>query len=87
MILFYVRMVRRESLSSYHETDHYWFIIIVTILASRPVFMLTFQKLVNWVGSLIGIAVIMDHVTQRKVKRSWSEAGVLNCQKDFKRVA
>lgn len=48
--------------------------------------MLTFQKLVNWVGSLIGIAVIMDHVTAKSEKKS-TEARVLNCQKDFKRVA
>lgn len=48
--------------------------------------MLAFQKVVNWVGSLIGIAVIMDHVTAKSEKKL-SEAGVLNCQKDFKRVA
>lgn len=85
MILFYVRMVRWESLVISRDGSllvHYY----CYNSRSRPVFMLTFQKLVNWVGSLIGIAVIMDHVTAKSEKKS-TEARVLNCQKDFKRVA
>lgn len=76
MISFHVRMVRFLVISRDGSLlVHYY------CYSSRPRFF-SFLKVVNWVGRLIGISIIMDHVTrENKSEMEWRAMKLLRAQK------